>query len=249
VAQQQPIRVVVEKKGGCLSGCGTMFAVLVVLGLTIQYWYIALGIVAVVVVAAMVRSSQEREKARHRAGPRDPWLNEVAVALADLGLKEFARNTGAQLGGVPIDGDIGLKAERLKVCVTLFSDQPRARQADLGLRAKPEVRDAMSKGTTAIITAGRVLYVANGRGGVVDEFRLDEVVRVVGRLAVPPPLAPVSPAAVGHTSAGLPGHVPVALPLDHDVLEQLRKLGELRSAGVLTDAEFEAKKAELLVRI
>lgn len=34
-----------------------------------------------------------------------------------------------------------------------------------------------------------------------------------------------------------------------DVLEQLRKLGDLRNAGVLTDAEFEAKKAELLGRL
>jgi hypothetical protein len=34
-----------------------------------------------------------------------------------------------------------------------------------------------------------------------------------------------------------------------DVYEQLAKLGELRTAGVLTDAEFEAKKAELLSRI
>ncbi|CAN5319382.1 hypothetical protein BH09ACT10_BH09ACT10_26600 [soil metagenome] len=30
------------------------------------------------------------------------------------------------------------------------------------------------------------------------------------------------------------------------VLEQLTKLGELRSAGVLTDAEFEAQKARIL---
>jgi hypothetical protein len=30
--------------------------------------------------------------------------------------------------------------------------------------------------------------------------------------------------------------------------QQLRKLGELRAAGVLTDAEFVAKKAELLKR-
>lgn len=249
MAQQQPIRVVVEKKGGCFSGCGTMLAVLVVLGLTIQYWYITLGTVAIVVVATMVRSSQERKKDRHRAGPRDPWLNEVAVALADLELKEVARNTGAQLGGVPIEGDIGLEAERLKVHVTLFSDQRRARQAELGLRAKPEVRDAMSKGATVIIAADRFVYVANGRGGVVDEFRLDEVVRLVGRLAVPPPLATVAPAAVGHISARLSGHAPVAAAPGHDVLEQLRKLGELRSTGVLTDAEFEAKKAELLGRI
>jgi uncharacterized membrane protein YeaQ/YmgE (transglycosylase-associated protein family) len=33
-----------------------------------------------------------------------------------------------------------------------------------------------------------------------------------------------------------------------DVSEQIRKLGELRDQGVLSDEEFEAKKAELLAR-
>ena len=40
-----------------------------------------------------------------------------------------------------------------------------------------------------------------------------------------------------------------AAPLAIDPMEQLRKLGELRDAGVLTDAEFETKKAELLARL
>ena len=44
-------------------------------------------------------------------------------------------------------------------------------------------------------------------------------------------------------------------PSDHaaaatgDVFEALRRLGELHTAGVLTDREFEKKKAELLARI
>jgi hypothetical protein len=238
VSQQQPIHVVVEKKGGCLSGCGTTLAVMVLLGLTIQYWYVALPIVAIVALVAISNAGTQRKKAAHKAGPRDPWLNEVAVALADLGLKEIARNTGAQLGGVPIDGDIGFEAERFLVYVTLFSDQRLARQAEFGLRAKPEVRGAIAKGATAIRTENRVVFVANGRGTVVDEFRLDEVVRVVGRMAVPPTLMPASPAS----ALGNP-------PPNPDVLEQLRKLGDLRKAGVLTDAEFEAKKAELLGRL
>ena len=83
------------------------------------------------------------------------------------------------------------------------------------------------------------MFVANGRGAVVDEFRLDEVVRVVARCAVPPPL---HSALATSLSAVVP-------PPNPDVLEQLRKLGELRTAGVLTDAEFEAKKAELLGRL
>lgn len=34
-----------------------------------------------------------------------------------------------------------------------------------------------------------------------------------------------------------------------DVTDQLRKLGELRDSGILTDAEFDSKKAELLARL
>src|SRR6202007_2491797 len=81
VAQQQPIRVVVEKKGGCLSGCGTTLAVMVWLGLTIHYWYVALPIVAIVALAAISNARTQRKKAAHQPGPRDPWLDEVAVAL------------------------------------------------------------------------------------------------------------------------------------------------------------------------
>ena len=233
---QQPVRVVVEKRP---SGCGTWLAVMILLGLAIEYWYILLGIVAIVIGIAVVRAAQRRELARHRPGPRDPWLNEVAVALADLGLREVARNTGTELGGAPMDGDIGLQAERFLVYVNLFSDQRLARQAELGLRAKPQVRSAVTDGRTAIRTVDRIVFVAKGRGSVVDEFRLDEVVRVVAKMVVPPSL---HSALATSLSAVVP-------PPNPDVLEQLRKVGELREAGVLTDAEFEAKKAELLGRL
>jgi Short C-terminal domain len=238
MSQQRPIRVVVERKGGCLSGCGTALAVLLLLGLTIQYWYVALPIVLIVALAAISNARTQRKKAAHQPGPRDPWLNEVAVALADLGLEEIARNTGTQLGGAPIDGDIGLQTDRFLVYVTLFSDKRLARQAELGLRAKPEVRDAIAKGRTAVRTEDRVVFVANGRGTVVDEFRLDEVVRVVDQMALPAPLQPA-----------LSGSGPRAPVPDPDALEQLRNLGDLHQGGVLTDAEFEAMKAEMLRRL
>jgi hypothetical protein len=61
---------------------------------------------------------------------------------------------------------------------------------------------------------------------------------VVGGIPVPPPL-----------QAAPAGARPVAAAPSTDALEQLRKLGDLRKAGVLTDTEFEAKKAELLGRI
>ncbi|WP_420121780.1 SHOCT domain-containing protein [Nakamurella sp.] len=44
-----------------------------------------------------------------------------------------------------------------------------------------------------------------------------------------------------------PPAAPAAEPLStDDMLEQLKKLGELKEAGVLTDAEFQASKAKIL---
>lgn len=44
---------------------------------------------------------------------------------------------------------------------------------------------------------------------------------------------------------------PTATPAPEppDVFEQIRKLGELRDAGVLTEDEFNAKKSDLLGRL
>lgn len=40
-----------------------------------------------------------------------------------------------------------------------------------------------------------------------------------------------------------------ASPRESDILSQIRKLSELRDAGVLTESEFSQKKAELLARM
>ncbi|MDX6359659.1 MAG: hypothetical protein QOH37_2713, partial [Nocardioidaceae bacterium] len=56
----------------------------------------------------------------------------------------------------------------------------------------------------------------------------------------------------------LPSHIPSAAvpqvavasePAAADPMDQLRKLGELRDAGILTDEEFSTKKAEILKRL
>ena len=39
---------------------------------------------------------------------------------------------------------------------------------------------------------------------------------------------------------------PPAAPSTNDMLDQLQKLGELKKAGVLTEAEFQAQKAKIL---
>jgi hypothetical protein len=62
----------------------------------------------------------------------------------------------------------------------------------------------------------------------------------------PPPLAPMEtpyqPGAPAAQAANQP-------PSHNDVLNALERLGDLRGKGVLTDNEFNAKKAELLARL
>lgn len=252
MAQQEPIRVVVEKKGGCFSGCGTTLGVLLLIGLAIKYWYIALGIVALVALIGLIANSEQKckaqEAARCRVGPRDPWLNEVAVALGELGFSEVARNTGSQLGGAPMEGDIGLREVRLLVYVNLFADPELARQAEIGLRVQPNIRDAVTNGHTALKTNGPVLLVANGRGGVVDEYRVNEVEHAVAEIALPPAFKYRSGTASRQLAT--PSLVPQPeTATESDPLEQIRKLAKLRDDGMLSDTEFEAKKAELLRRL
>lgn len=55
-------------------------------------------------------------------------------------------------------------------------------------------------------------------------------------------------AAAAPATAHTPPPAPPAGP-QPDVMEQLRKLGELRDAGILTQEEFDAKKTQLLARV
>ena len=63
---------------------------------------------------------------------------------------------------------------------------------------------------------------------------------VAPQYAPAPPAQPAPAAAAGSSDAGAP---------ERDPLEALKQLGELKAAGVLTDEEFAAKKAELLKQI
>ncbi len=54
-----------------------------------------------------------------------------------------------------------------------------------------------------------------------------------------------------HPAAGQPTGAAPALPMQPvvDPIQQLKQLGELRDAGVLSDEEFAAKKADILSRL
>lgn len=46
-----------------------------------------------------------------------------------------------------------------------------------------------------------------------------------------------------------PGAPAKPAPAESNIIEQLKKLGELRDAGIVTEDEFAAKKAEMLSRL
>jgi Short C-terminal domain len=68
----------------------------------------------------------------------------------------------------------------------------------------------------------------------------------VAAVAQPVPAAPPAPAAPPPPAPAAPPPPAPASPDMADRLEQLKQLGELRAAGVLTDGEFEVQKARIL---
>lgn len=102
-------------------------------------------------------------------------------------------------------------------------------------------------------TAARVAVASSVHGRVqrrqAQRWAAQDQARVA---AAPPPAAPPAPEPVAPPvpPAAPPGPVAPAAPSAEDAMQRkltmLTQLGELRAAGVLTDAEFEAQKAAIL---
>ena len=129
-------------------------------------------------------------------------------------------------------GDIGLQEDRLLVYVNLFANHEFARQAEIGLRAQANVRNGVANGRTTLKTLGPVLLVANGRGGVVDEYRMNEVEHAIAEVPLPPALKRPPAAASAPPTASSPDVSGAEALAGGDPIEQIRKLAELRDAGV-----------------
>ena len=87
-------------------------------------------------------------------------------------------------------------------------------------------RTAVVAGTASSV-AGRVQHRQQGRWAAKEQQQAAE--------QAPPPQEQVQYA-----------EEPPAAPSTDDKLAQLKQLGELRDAGVLTDSEFEAQKGKIL---
>jgi hypothetical protein len=230
--------------------------------IAVHFWFLSLPLVCVGGGLAVRRRQQKKELARHQPGPRDPWLNEVVVAVADLDFDERERNYTDVYFGVPIEGYVELRKQRLTVDVVLFANQIQARNAEMAMRAAPTIRSELSREMAALHNGGRVLIVARTKMGSVDEYDFAEMVRLVGEIPLPPPVVVgnaiayrsattvMAPGAgTRTTTARLPRPAPPPAATEQDAIDQLERLGRLRASGVLTEAEFQAKKAELLQRI
>lgn len=80
-------------------------------------------------------------------------------------------------------------------------------------------------------TAARTAVVVGTASAVSNKAAANQAAKAQAAAPAPPApdVAPAAPAA-----------------LSDDVYDQLKKLGELREAGILTDAEFDAKKTQIL---
>ena len=84
-------------------------------------------------------------------------------------------------------------------------------------------------------TAARTAVIAGTATAVSGRVASNQAAKAQQAAAsqAPPPPVDVAPAAEDQA-------------FSDDVYDQLKKLGELRDAGILTDDEFQAKKAQIL---
>jgi hypothetical protein len=93
-----------------------------------------------------------------------------------------------------------------------------------------------------VSTAARTAVIAGTATAVSGKVAANQAAKAQ-QAAAPPVEAPSPVQTRGRTSDPRPADQP---PFSDDVYEQLKKLGELSEAGILTDEEFQAKKAQIL---
>jgi Short C-terminal domain len=139
-----------------------------------------------------------------------------------------------------MQGDIAFDAGGYRLFVNIFATPQNATHAAANLQAKSDVQQAVATGHSVIRTLGPVLFLGAGGNRQVSMEAFQRAVQAVEPAALPVQAQGSEPS----NKEERPSAAPQA-----DVLEQLRKLGELRDSGVISPEEFEAKKAELLKRV
>ncbi len=97
---------------------------------------------------------------------------------------------------------------------------------------------SFQQGTVADMAAANPMIAAAMKGAGLDVNQIAQMQSAAIAAGQTP-----SSVFIGGQMVGTPRAAPAV-----DPIEQLKKLGELRASGVLTEAEFEAQKAKLLAQ-
>jgi hypothetical protein len=93
-------------------------------------------------------------------------------------------------------------------------------------------------------TVARTAVIAGTATAVSGKVAANQAAKA--QAAAPPPAAAPAPAPAAAAPVAEAPAAPAAGGLTDELIDQLKKLGELRDAGILTDEEFQAKKSQLL---
>jgi hypothetical protein len=151
--------------------------------------------------------------------------------------------TVSRMASGALNGKLGLLIFTDRRLIFLFHGWVSQRNEDFPLDAitSISVKAGMAMATITVYSGGAKHEISSvpkdDAKAITNEIRNHIAVRG-GTAAIPQPAAPEAPMSAA-----------TAPQQQGDVLSQLKQLGELRDAGVLTNEEFEAKKAELLTRL
>jgi membrane protease subunit (stomatin/prohibitin family) len=180
-------------------------------------------------------------------------LQNISVAIAASGIPfldlaanqlEFAKVMRTQLE--PEMAKLGLKLEMMTVQnVSLPEEIQKILDQKIGMGIVGDMGKYMQYQTAQAIPA---MAASGGGGGMAgDAMGIGAGVAMGGMMAnqMSAAMAGMNPAAQAAAAAAA---APAALKPD-DVMATLEKLGDLKAKGILTQEEFDAKKAELLKKL
>jgi hypothetical protein len=202
---------------------------------------------------AAARDRLEQARAHLAAAPEQPyaWIEGHDPAV-----------TGALLRDLPADRLDAARPAATRLAGALHGAEPLLALAatdHLAQRRADPVADRPGAAGIVAVTSERVLIAGDAGVQPWDAARVeadgDRLLAAGGELASglvqlrPGRLAAALELVRAARAAGPPPPPPPPAEPGGDPLEALRRLGELRDGGVIEQAEFEAKKAELLRRI
>lgn len=256
----QDINVTVKKQGGCTSGCLAILALGLVIGLPLEAWQASslglrilevIGLVAVASGAGYLIYRHQTVNASGRTSGSTVQPAKFRIANYDGGLSphpspeakgDLTLNPDGKWYLVFANSRGSIYAPARRYALQVTPTGPSSCHATVRDRQDPSVRATFDLPKTSATV-------------------FQQAMRAYLQTIAPPAPQSARPTLVvpeGHPSvASTPPSTPLIAPaqpvqapaIPGNAFEQIKQLAALREAGMLTEAEFQAKKTELLGRI